>query len=340
MKLLKEEYIQHLKLRNLTLGSVRQIDQSLRYFIAYAHGRGVKDVAEVSATLFEEYKAYLSQYVTRKGNRLTSNTIKGRMQTIQRWFEFMRRRGAIFSNPIAGVKVPRREKRLPRGILRQDEIRKVMEQPDLRSLLGYRDRTMMEILYSTGVRANELVNLKLSDVDLEKKIARVRNGKGGRDRFVPLSTPCCRFLERYTLEIRKELIEGVRPAGNNWKKKSETGGDLLFLSIYGGAITKNWLGAMMKRYLQNAGITRPASPVHSFRHSVATHLLESGMDIRYVQVFLGHNDINSTQIYTHVERKSLQKMLKEYHPREIAKEFEPFREAIPKGNRESYAKVA
>ena len=200
------------------------------------------------------------------------------------------------------------------------------EQPDLRSVLGYRDRAMMEVLYSTGARAAELLNLRLPDIDLETKIARIRNGKGGKDRFVPLSTPCCRFLDRYIRETRKEMMEGVRPAGNNWKKKEGTAGDLLFVSIYGGPLSKNWLCTMMKRYLHNAGITRPASPVHSFRHSVATHLLGSGMDVRFVQVFLGHSNIDSTQIYTHVERKSLHKMLKAYHPCAVAGQFTPYKD--------------
>ena len=164
------------------------------------------------------------------------------------------------------------------------------------------------------------MNLKVPDVNLQKKMVRIRNGKGGKDRFVPLSTPCCRFIVRYLDVIRPELVEGMRPCGNSWLKKSQTGKDLLFLSIYGGPMGKVWLGAMMKGYIHKAGITKVLSPVHSFRHSVATHLLESGMDVRYVQVLLGHNNINSTQIYTHVERQTLKTLLKKFHPRERAHE--------------------
>jgi integrase/recombinase XerD len=195
-----------------------------------------------------------------------------------------------------------------------------MEQPDLRSVLGYRDRAMMEILYATGVRCAELVCLRVPDVDLKKKSIRVRNGKGGKDRFVPLSTPACRFIERYLAVIRPELAGCMRPAGNNWKAKSQTGEDFLFLSIYGGQLTRTWLAETMRRYLRDSGITRPVSPVHSFRHSVATHLLENGMDVRYVQAFLGHESINSTQIYTHVERKTLLRLMKTCHPRELVGE--------------------
>jgi integrase/recombinase XerD len=112
----------------------------------------------------------------------------------------------------------------------------------------------------------------------------------------------------------------MRPAGNNWLKKAGTGGDLVFLSLYGGGFTPTWLGAVMKRYIIGAGITRPTSPVHGFRHSVATHLIEDGMDVRYVQVLLGHDSIQSTKIYTHVERKTLLEQLKAHHPRELAGE--------------------
>ena len=124
-----------------------------------------------------------------------------------------------------------------------------MEQPDLKTPLGYRDRTIMEVLYSTGVRAAELVGLRLPDVDLAGKTVRIRDGKGGKSRLAPLSTPCCRFLERYISAVRPELAEGMRPAGNNWLKKAGTGGDRLFLSIYGGPFTPNWLSELMKGYL-------------------------------------------------------------------------------------------
>jgi integrase/recombinase XerD len=204
--------------------------------------------------------------------------------------------------------------------MRPDEIQKVMEQPNLKTVLGYRDRTIMEVGYATGIRASGMIGLAVSDVNLEKKILRVRNGKGQRERFAPLSTPACRFLERYISAIRPQLAEGMRPAGNSWLRKTDSGGDTLFLSLYGGAFSRVWLAMVMKNYIRKAGITRPISPVHGFRHSVATHLIENGMDVRYVQAFLGHNSINSTQIYTHVERGTLHRLLKAHHPRELAKE--------------------
>jgi integrase/recombinase XerD len=318
---LKLAYLQHLKLKNLAALSIRQMDQALRVFLDFIQSRGVGDVGLIDRELFEKYKAHLSEdYLTRKGKRLTTNTIRDRLFIVQRWFLFLRKKGVLFFDPIAEVRPPKIVKQLLRGVMRADEIRKVMAQPDLKIAIGYRDRTMMEILYATGVRCAELVNLRAPDVDLKKKVIRVRNGKGGKDRFVPLSTPACRFIERYLSTIRPELARCLRPAGNNWKAKSQTGEDFLFLSIYGGQISRVWIAATMKRYIAQAGITRPVSPVHSFRHSVATHLLESGMDVRYVQAFLGHESINSTQIYTHVERGTLGRLIKAHHPRALSGE--------------------
>jgi integrase/recombinase XerD len=183
-------------------------------------------------------------------------------------------------------------------------------------VLGYRDRTILEILYSTGIRAGELTRLKISDVDLEKKLLRVTHGKGNKDRFVPLNTPTCKFLTRYLKKIRAALIKKPRQSGNNWEKRAKTGEGILFLTVYNGALTQGGLTVIMKKYLKKAGITKKIQPCHGFRHSVATHLLEDGMDIRYVQAFLGHETIQTTQIYTHVEKQKLREMLKKYHPRE------------------------
>ena len=320
MENMKTAFLGHLTLRNLSALTVRQTNSVLGIFLGWLNTKGIKDIYQVDQNLFEEYKAWLSGYTTRQGELLAATTIRERLFIVQRWFAWLKKKGVLAYNPIADVRPPRCKRHLPHGVMRPDEIYKVMEQPNLRSVIGYRDRAIMEVLYATGVRAAELTALKIPDVDLQTKMARVRNGKGNKDRFVPLSTPCCRFLERYLEVIRPKLLECMRPSGNNWLEKCNTGEDFLFLSLYGGRLSSVWLGAIMRDYIRKAGITKVVSPVHSFRHSVATHLLEGGMDVRYVQALLGHNDINSTQIYTHVERATLQRMLKKFHPRELARE--------------------
>lgn len=321
---LKLAYLQHLTLRNLAVLSRRQNEQAIRLFVAWLEAQAVFSVQRVGRELVERYKAELMAYRTKKGTQLNFNTIRGRLFILQRWFAWLRKKGWVAADPAADIRVPPRVKRLPRGVMTVAEIRAVMDQPDLKNLIGYRDRAIMEVLYSTGMRAAEVCDIEVKDVDLQKKIARVRHGKGGKERFVPLSTPCCRFLERYIREIRPELAQGLRPAGNNWLKKYRTAGDLLFVSLYGGPMTGPWLGQAMKRYIRQAGITKPISPVHSFRHSVATHLMESGMGVRYVQSFLGHSSINTSTIYMHVAREPLHDQIQEYHPRARHGDFKPF----------------
>lgn len=321
---LKQAYVLHMTLRNLTPLSIRQNEQALRLFIGWLQSIEIYSIHRVNRQTIERYKVELMTHRTRRGTRLSFNTVRGRLFILENWFTWMRRKGWVATNPLVGLQVPPLIRYLPRGIMTVDEIRAVMNQPDLKTLIGYRDRTMMEVLYSTGMRAAEICKIEVGDVDLEKKVACVRLGKGRKDRNVPLSTPCCHFLERYIRKVRPELALGIKPSGNSWLKKYRTGGKRLFLSSYGGPMGAIWLGEVMRRYLLKAGITRPMSPVHGFRHSVATHLMESGMDVRYVQAFLGHSNINTTTIYTHVAREPLHGHLKKYHPRAERGEFKPF----------------
>lgn len=322
----KTAYLRHAQLRNLSPLTIRQFDQGMRLFVRFAQAQGVTEPGRVDGALIERYKAHMAGVTTRRGQTLTVNSARDRLFTVQRWFAFMKKKGLLPYDPAAEVAPPRQAKALPRGVLRPDEVEKVMALPNLKTPTGYRDRTMMELLYASGMRAAELSGLKAGDIDLKKKVAKVI-GKGDKQRLVPLTTTACRFLERYVADIRPALIEDARPAGHNWMKFAGTAGELLFVSVYGGPLKPSWLGVMMKRYLFQARIDRPISPVHGFRHSVATHLLGSGMDVRYVQVMLGHNSIDTTRIYTHVERESLGRVVKAYHPLAVdSRPVRPFKE--------------
>lgn len=322
----KAAFLHNARLKNYSPLTIRQIDLSLRLFIEFARSQGADEAGQVDGAMVERYKTHMSNFIARSGKPLTVNTAGDRLYQVQAWFAFMKKRGLVHFNPAAEVALPRRAKSLPRGVLRPDEVEKVMSLPNLKTPIGYRDRTMMELLYASGARAAELTGIRIGDLDLKKKVVKVL-GKGNKQRFVPLTTPCCRFLERYLADIRPRLIEDIRPAGHNWLKFAGTAGDLLFVSVYGGPVKPGWLGTLMKRYLFLAGVNRPISPVHGFRHTVATHLIGDGMDVRYVQAMLGHNCINSTHIYTHVERESMGKMVKAYHPLEVDRRpVRPFKE--------------
>lgn len=322
----KAAYLNHAKLKNLSPLTIRQIDQGLTFFIAFARAQGAHEAGQVDGAMVERYKTHMAGLIARSGEILKVNTARGRLFMVQQWFAFMKKKGLVPFNPAAEVAPPRRARNLPKGVLRPDEVQKVMSLPNLKTPIGYRDRTIMELLYASGARAAELSGIRIGDLDLKKKVVKVL-GKGDKQRFVPLTTPCCRFLERYLAEIRPRLMEEVRPAGHNWLKAAGTAGDLLFVSVYGGPLKPSWVSVLMKRYLFLAGVNRPMSPVHCFRHSVATHLLGDGMDVRYVQVMLGHNSIDTTRIYTHVERESMGKMMKLYHPLEVNRRpVQPFKE--------------
>lgn len=322
----KAAYLQSARLRSFSALTLGQMEQSIRFFVDFARSQGVMEPGQVDAAFIERYKAHMMSATARSGLPLKVNTVRGRLFILGRWFAYMKKKGLLAYDPAAEVAPPRRAKTLPRGVLRHDEVEKVMSLPNLKTDIGYRDRTMMELLYASGIRAGELSGIIVGDVDLKKKVVKVL-GKGNKQRFAPLTTTACRFIERYAAEIRPRLIENCRPAGRAWLQAANTAGDRLFVSVYGGPLRREWLGQLMKRYLFMAGITRPISPVHGFRHSVATHLLGSGMDVRYVQAILGHNSIDSTRIYTHVERESLGKVVKAYHPLSLDRRpVHPFKE--------------
>ncbi len=315
MEQFKNLYLQHIQLKNYSSYTIRQNEQYLRLFLNFLRTQGINDINRIRLEILEEYKKYLFFYKTCKKRSLSVLTINGRLAQIRLFFQFLYKKGHIYSNPAENLTLPKEPKQLPRGIMSIDEIKAILNQPDIKTILGYRDRTILEVLYSTGIRAGELTRLKVSDTDFEKKLLRIKKGKGGKDRFVPLNTPTCRFLKRYINRIRSELSQCPRPCGNNWEERSKTGDGVLFLTSYNGALTSQWLAMVIKKYLKKAGITRKVAPCHSFRHSIATHLLEDGMDIRYVQAFLGHENIQTTQVYTHVEKNKLKEMLLKFHPR-------------------------
>ena len=209
------------------------------------------------------------------------------------------RQGRIDADPCARIDTPRIGRSLP-DALSEAEVEALLQAPDAAAREGLRDRTMLELLYATGLRVSELVNLKLGQINRAQGVVRVV-GKGGKERLVPLGEAALDWLERYLREARP----GLRVAGS---------GDALFPSPRGGAISRQAFWYAIKRYAAIAGIAKPISP-HTLRHAFATHLLNHGADLRVVQLLLGHSDISTTQIYTHVARERLKQLHAAHHPR-------------------------
>ena len=226
-------------------------------------------------------------------------TVARRLSALRRFYQHLEREGRIRNNPCERVDAPRLGRPLP-GVLSEREVERLLAAPDLETASGVRDRAMLEVLYATGLRVSELVGLRSEQVNLIQGVLRVV-GKGGKERLVPLGEPAVEWLERYFREGRPDILgERRTPA--------------LFPTSRGRAMTRQAFWHLIKRYAARAGISQGISP-HTLRHAFATHLLDHGADLRVVQMLLGHRDISTTQIYTHIARERLKVLHARHHPR-------------------------
>ena len=230
----------------------------------------------------------------------TSNrTTARRLSSIRRLYEFLIRENKIKINPASQIESPRLGRSLPKS-LTESEVEELLNAPDLEDMLGLRDKAMLELLYATGLRVTELVSLTVQQVNLRQGVLRV-TGKGNKERLVPMGEEATHWLEQYMKQARGMILKNVMS-------------DDLFPSKRGKAMTRQTFWHSIKRYAFNADIKKPLSP-HVLRHAFATHLINHGADLRVVQMLLGHSDISTTQIYTHVARERLKNLHSEHHPR-------------------------
>ncbi len=237
-------------------------------------------------------------YIARiRRNKLSARSLARHLSALRGFFAFACAEGVFNKNPAEFLENPKIEKDLPE-LLTRDEMRAVLEKPNLNDKLGFRDRAMLELLYASGLRVSELCGLKPLDFDPTAGVLRVF-GKGSKERIVPMHMEAARYLSDYLA---------------HWRPLFSPICDNIFLNRSGKPLSRVGVWKLVQRYAQAAGIFRPISP-HSFRHSFATHLLEGGADLRSVQMLLGHSDISATEIYTHVQQGRLEKIHREHHPR-------------------------
>lgn len=235
-----------------------------------------------------------------KSSGKSSNYMARRLSSIKAFYSFLTMEGYIKVNPAEVLEVTYRGLHLPK-VLTVEEVNTLLEAPDLQTSIGYRDKTMLELLYATGMRVTELVTLPLVSIDLRLGYIRVI-GKGSKERIVPLGSVAKKYLERYIRVVRQELvISGSAPKE-------------LFLTKSGAAMTRQEFYKLINGYGKLAGINKSISP-HMLRHSFATHMLNNGSDLRVVQELLGHADISTTQIYTHLDTERLREVFNKAHPR-------------------------
>ena len=297
---LAQQYLTWLRVHNYSERTVEGREVQLCELIDWLAQRQLFYPTHVSKQMLDRYQRTLFYRRKANGQPLSFESQCGRLTTIRVWFKWLMQQDYITSNPASELQSPRRHKRLPKAILSEREVERVLHQPDTHTAIGLRDRAILEVFYSTGIRRTELANVNIVDIDRAEHTLMVRQGKNKKDRLIPIGERATAWVEKYLYEARGEL-SCARDHGE------------LFLSAFGYGMQANSLGPMVRRYIEQAGITKAGS-CHLFRHAMATLMLENGADIRYIQAMLGHADITATQIYTQVSVKKLQEIYTRTHP--------------------------
>ena len=273
-------------------------------FIQFLQERKKLRPTSVTACDIQAFMEDLKTQPTHRGKPYAAGTLKGYLSAINRFFRFLEREEILFLNPAEQLNLAFKEKETLRGVFRTFEMRCFLDHIDPKTGSGLRERALFELLYSSGLRLSEALNLDLDDLDFTERVLKVCLGKGGKDRFVPFSKTASHFLQRYLKTDREKTLKSLPP-----------GFKAVFVTKH-GRLTSGWVEILFKRIVTETGLTNKNLTPHSIRHSVATHLLEAGADIRYVQELLGHGSIQTTVRYTKLLTESLKKAHQVHHPRE------------------------
>jgi integrase/recombinase XerD len=282
--------------------TVRGAKSALKTLMAFLSSAGVENIEHLTHDVLLRYREALSWHVTGKGTPLTARSqseLLGHLRAFCRW---MVAQDWLVSDPSKRIPNPRKPQQLPKAILDEEEVERILAQPDMQTARGYRDRAILEVLYSSGIRREEAANLRLEDVDTEHGFLIVREGKNRKDRAVPIGASVCTLLQSYIVGVRKDWLGAGRDRH-------------LFLNRFGQGMGPNAVWHVVHKYARAANIDRSVS-THTFRHSCATHMLRAGAPIRHLQEMLGHASIETTQVYTRVTITDLKAAHRRFHPRE------------------------
>jgi integrase/recombinase XerD len=290
------KYCAHLEVRNYSTFTIRVQRIHLSYFNTWAAERGIAEPVEVTRVSLEQYRHHVFHCVKKNGEPLGFTSQKNRLAPLRTWFRWMAREHYILHNPASELELPRIGFRLPRAVLTAEEAESILSQPNIGDPIGLRDRAILETFYSTGMRRSELAHLKLCDVDTERATATIRQGKGKKDRHIPLGDRAALWIKKYLSEARPRSTDQT-----------------VFLSNAGEELAVDYLTELVREYVNQANIGKRGA-CHMFRHTMATLMLEGGADTRHIQVMLGHADLKTTQIYTHLAIRQLQEIHRATHP--------------------------
>lgn len=293
MEVLVQKYVDFLENeKGLSDNTLQSYRRDIQQYISYLNEMNVSNIAGVNKTAVITYLLYLQ-----KKGRATS-TISRNLASIRSFFQYLNKVNIVEQDPTRNLESPKVEKKLPQ-ILSTQEVELLLEQPKCVDLKGYRDKAMLELLYATGIRVSELINLDMDDINLEMGF--IKCNKGNKERVIPLGTIAMQAIEEYINKARKMMIHNP----------NETA---LFVNCNGRRLTRQGFWKIIKLYKNQAKISKEITP-HTLRHSFAAHLLENGADLKSIQEMLGHSDISSTQIYAQLTKNRIKEVYKKTHPR-------------------------
>lgn len=294
MNHLMDEYINYLVVeKGVSHNTVEAYSRDLNRHIVFLREQGIDDLSHVSSDSIILYMGGL------RGDGLSSKSVNRSLAAVRGFYHFLLREKHISSNPVSQIERAKVWMRLP-DTLSQSEMDRLLAQPGDKTPMAVRDKAMLELLYATGIRVSELVSLNMGSINWQVGFL-VAMGKGSKERIVPIGRSAYEHLSRYVEAVRPGLLKGRTT-------------DTLFLNRSGDAISRQGFWKIIKKYAMASGLAKRVYP-HTFRHSFASHLLEGGADLRSVQTMLGHADISTTQVYTHVTKERLKDIHKKYHPR-------------------------
>ena len=296
----KKEFLDAQKAKGFKKDTLLLRNRGMNKFYDYMLSRKVYKADEVSPALLDEYKSHLFNLISRKyGRKLAIVTIRQYLDVIAKYYKFVSDNNFMLTNPASHLELPYEKRKAPQNVLSEQEIMTLLEIPDLTTDYGIRDRAILEVMYSTGVRQQEVVNLNVYDVDLIEGVIRINQGKGNKDRMLPLGKTAKYYLEKYLKEVR-----------HKWVKEGPV--TALFLGKFQERLV--CIGTVFKRCFRGSNFPKRVT-CHTFRHSCATHMLRAGANIRTVQEMLGHSSIDTTQLYTKVIPLDLKEAHRRCHPR-------------------------
>jgi len=306
MWLLREMFVEHLRARNYSAETIKTRGACLTRFLTWCDERSLMEPTEITQPIIERYQSWLFYYRRPDGRPLGFQAQHQMLHTVKMFFQWLTRQRLTLFNPAAEIELPRYARKLPRDVLTAQEAEAILAQPDVQTPIGIRDRAILETFYATGIRRRELAYLSVYDLDPARGTLLVREGKFKKDRVLPIGQRARAWIQKYLMDVRPRMV-------------ADPDEHFLFLTADGTPYRKlSLVNDLVNHYVEAAQVSKRGS-CHMFRHTMATLMLENGADIRFIQEILGHADLTTTEVYTHVTIGKLQQIYQATHPAELSR---------------------